>query len=104
MHLEKLERLGVLYMQGDRLPKIQGAIEDVDLTGHTVMLHLLRPTTVLVKNATLTDAVNGLFEFAWATGDLVAGVGQEASLRLQNPSGLVQTLGRFLIDVLELPV
>lgn len=103
MHDTTLPRLATTFTDGDRLPKLTGVVKNTNLTGQIVRLSLARPTDILTKDATLTDAPNGAFEFAWAAGDLVAGVGQVALLRLIDGSGLMRTLGLFLIDVQEVP-
>ena len=103
MHEESLPKLEVLFTAGDRLPTLAGVIENTDLTGHTVRLNLARPSAALQKDATITDASAGAFEFAWIAGDIEEGIGQQALLRLITPGGLSLTLGRFVIDVLGVP-
>lgn len=95
---EKLSLLDVRYTEGDRLPPLIGTLKESDFAGATVTLTIRRPTTVLVKTAVVTD---GEFSVEWADDDLVAGIGQEALVRVTLLSGEKMTLLRFLIDIGE---
>lgn len=93
----------VLYSEGDRLPDVGGTLKNFDLTGFTIRMNLQRPSDVLEKDAIITDAANGIFEFDWLTTDLVKGFGQLAVIRIIDPSGESQTLARFQLDIHEVP-
>src|SRR6266542_3470439 len=64
--------------QGDTAPKVQGALTSgptntpVNVTGATVLFRLMKlnGTFVMSKTASVTDAVNGLVEYQWVSGDL----------------------------------
>ena len=88
---------------GDILPAIAGVLKGVDITGWTVELHVDRPTTVLVKAATIVDAAQGQFSVDWIATDLVAGRRQLAVWRMTNASAEPQTPARMFINVEELP-
>ena len=92
-----------IWSPGDTLPAIGGVLKGVDITGWTVELHIERPTTTLVKVATLLDATQGSFSIDWVTADLVAGQNQLAIWRMTNAGGAPQTPARMLIDVEPLP-
>ena len=96
----------VLWSEGDQDPDWGGTLPGVDLSaGGTwiVRMRMVRPSGVLVKDATIVDAANGVFLFAWDATDLEAGPGQVVIVYLINPSGERQTLTRFKIDVIEVP-
>lgn len=97
--------LAVPFTAGDRLPVLVGTVVDTNLTSKIVRLTLARPEPdgVLVKDATIVDAAQGTFSFAWDAGDIVAGVGQVAVLQLIDDTGLALTLLRFQLDIGGLP-
>ncbi len=103
MATDECPKYPVVWYAGDELPTISGVFKDVDITGWTIELHLERPTTVLVKAASIVDAAQGQFLISWASTDLVAGKNQLAVLRATNASAEPQTPVRFLIDVEALP-
>lgn len=96
--------LGVPFSSGDRLPNLNGKLNSLsDLSGYTVRLTLQRPSpsVVLVKNVVVS--AGNFFSFTWAAGELVTGERQLAVLQLVDGAGLIQTLGRFLINVDSVP-
>ncbi len=91
----------VTFTEGDRRPEINGTLCGVDLTGHTITLHVDRPTTVLVKSATAVDLTQGQFKFEWSASDLVAGCGQLAEVQIVDTAGKPLTSKKFIINVNE---
>ena len=95
-----------VYTADDRKPVLQGLVgttaAPVDITGYTITLKLKRPTgsSLLTKTAVLTTPLSGLFEFRWAAGDLVEGLGQLAEVEIDDGTGEIETK-RFLLDVTE---
>ena len=92
----------MLFSEGDQLPPLSGVLKGQDIAGKIVRMTLQRPDDVIVKDATLTNAICGGFEFAWADDDLVAGSGQVALIQLIDGT-TAQTLARLLLDVCEVP-
>lgn len=87
------------WTAGDLLPEITCALNGVNITGYTITLHIARPTTVLVKTATIIDAPTGLFKFAWSSGDLVAGALQLCEIEIVDGSSRPLTSQKFTINV-----
>ena len=89
------------WVEGDRLPALEVTYLDQDLSAFTsVRLHLFRKDkTVLVKDATAIDMVQGYFKFEWDNGDLIKGFNQEAELEFVDAAGLPLTSRKILIDV-----
>lgn len=95
-----IPKLPHAYAEGDQLPAITGFIEETDLTGYAVTLRLQRPDgSVVVKAGTLVDAASGMFSFAWAAGDLLAGAGQLAEVEFKDGSNQQLTSHKFTVDV-----
>lgn len=95
--------LQIALTDGDRLPELVGVLEDVDLTGFTIKMNVTRPSGVLTKTATILDAAQGQFKFAWDVGDLEQGFGQPAVVRAIDSSGKAETIARFRLDVKKDP-
>ncbi len=103
MSISKCPVYPVTWTEGDQLPGILGVLKDVDITGWTIQLKLDRSATIaadtLTKTATIVDGPNGQFSFAWAAGDLLAGVGQLTTVTFTNTLTEPQTPARFLVNV-----
>lgn len=98
MPQEPLPRLQVLLSESDIPPPFVGNFKDASWDEGTVTLTLARPTTELTKT---TDVDGAGFSLAWAADDFVEGIGQLATLQVQNSDGTRQgTLLRFYLDVL----
>jgi hypothetical protein len=69
----------------------------MDLTGSALSLKVGYPVP-LVKDAVITDAPNGAFQFEWAAGDLQPGR-FAASIEITDSSGYVETTEPFEINV-----
>jgi hypothetical protein len=91
------------WTEGDQLPELIGVLEDIDLTNLTVTLDIERPTTTLTKTAAILEAAQGKFKFSWDDTDLVAGVGQVATLFVEDASNRMTTIAKFIINVLKDP-
>ena len=97
-----------VWTEGDQRPALQGFVNSngvaVNITGYTITAKLKRPTgsspLVLTLSVVLTNAVGGLFEIQWASGDLLEGLGQLLEIELNDGSGGIETK-RLLIDVTE---
>lgn len=90
------------WVEGDEFPEMVLTLQDQDLTGFTVTLHLRRVDgTVLVKTATPIELTQGHFKFSWAPGDLVAGFNQEAEVQFVDGGGKPLTSPQFLMNVRE---
>ncbi len=94
-----LPRFPHVFIAGDVLPVIAVEYEEQDLSGHTITLRVQRPSDVLEVPATAVDLGAGLFTFQWSAGNLVAGLGQVAEIRIVDPLGKQLTAPRFTIDV-----
>jgi len=65
------------FVENDRLPSLRGTLTEedgspVNLNGCTVTLHI-KYKEPLIKEAVVTDAVNGVYLIEWLDGDLRAG-------------------------------
>jgi len=90
------------YTEGDDLPEITAVLDETDLTGYTVTLHLRKPDdTVATITATDIDFANGCFKFVFTPSDLVEGCGQTAEIQFVTPGGRIQTSPKFVINVAE---
>ena len=88
------------WVENDEFPELVCTLQDQDLTGFTVTLHLLRKDkSVLIQSAPPLDIVQGQFKFSWAPGDLVAGTNQEAEIQFVDGGGKPLTSKLFLMDV-----
>lgn len=103
-----VQRVKHQYVEGDTSPPLVCTYTDsdgnaIDVSGWTIKLHLERPSgsTALSVTATLTDPTNGIFEFRWSAGDLVAGFNQKADVEFTNLTPDTFHGPRFLIDVRE---
>jgi hypothetical protein len=94
------------WMAGATLPEIVLTIpleSTEDLTGATIEMILVRPTTILEKVLIEVENVAGshaTFKVEWASGDLVEGTGQRATFNLTTAGGDLELVGRFNIDVI----
>ncbi|MBU0995386.1 MAG: phage baseplate upper protein [Proteobacteria bacterium] len=97
------------YVEGDIPDPLRGEYRDkdgkvIDITGFTITLHIGYEGIPLVKTATITDGVNGIFEFAWEPGDIMAG-DYEAEVQIMNASGRPLTYpasaGEFYFKIRE---
>lgn len=96
-----LQTYPVVFTEDDTLPTIGGKYWR-DITGLTFTLTLVQPDgTEVNRPHNVIDEPNGLFEFQWQAGDLVAGDKQLCTVKVDNGSGGIRTLARFLIDVKE---
>lgn len=90
------------WVANDEFPEMVCTLQDQDLTGFVVTLHMLRKDgSVLVKAATPLDIAQGQFKFSWAAGDLVAGRNQECEIQFVDGGGKPLTSKLFHIDVRE---
>lgn len=90
------------FTEGDQLPEIAGVLDDTDITGFTITLHLRKPDgTIAVIPAIILVAASGTFKFAWGATDLKAGLGQECEVQFINASSLALTSPKFIINVDE---
>ncbi|MHA2248276.1 MAG: BppU family phage baseplate upper protein [Candidatus Hodarchaeales archaeon] len=94
------------FVVGDTGPAIACTYTDsagaaIDVTGWTIKLHIKRPSThtVLTITATLSDPSNGIFQFDWSAGDMIAGQGQQAEIEFTNLTPITFTSPLFLINV-----
>ena len=88
------------WVEGDEFPEMVCTLQDQDLTGFSVTLHLRRKDgSVVIKTATPIDIAQGHFKFSWAVGDLVAGRNQEAEIQFVDGGGKPLTSKLFHIDV-----
>ena len=88
------------WVEGDCFPEMVCTLQDQDLTGFVVTLHLRRKDgSVLIKPATPIDIVQGHFKFSWVVGDLVAGTNQEAEIQFVDAGGKPLTSKLFAMDV-----
>jgi len=65
------------YIENDTLPPLRGTLTEddgtpVNLTGCTVNLHI-NYNPVLIKTASIVNAIDGIWLVEWETGDLKAG-------------------------------
>ena len=97
------------YVEGDVPDPLRGEYRDkdgktIDITGFTITLHIGYEDAPLVKTATITDGPNGVFEFGWNPGDIVAG-DYQAEVQITNASGRPLTYpasaGEFYFRVRE---
>lgn len=63
----------ITYVVGDTLPELLFTYTGVDITGHTITLHINQRPTPLVKACTIVDGPGGTFKAVFAAGDLKAG-------------------------------
>jgi len=77
------------YVENDTLPKLQCVYTGVDLTGASVELHIGYAVPLVIVG-TLTDEVNGEFEFGYSIGDLQTGT-WEAEIQITDNAGEVIT-------------
>ena len=88
------------WVENDEFPEMVCTLEDQDLTGFTITLHVRRNDgTVLVKAATPIDLTQGHFKFSWAPGDMVFGFNQESEIQFVDGGGKPLTSKLFLLDV-----
>ena len=72
------------------------------LTTETSEIIIDRPDdTSVVVSGTLTDAANGVFEYAWSSGDLIAGEAQLVKARLYRAGGRRKSTEFFRMNVDE---
>ena len=85
-----------LLVKNDTGRKLKLTLKDngaaVDLTGATVNLHYrIASGTVKTAAMTLTDAVNGVAEYQFATGDLDAGGIFDYEVQVTDSGGKITT-------------
>lgn len=61
----------------------------IDITGYTFTIKI-GYTTPLAKQAVITDAINGGYEFQWLDTDLTSGT-FDAEIMVTNPAGQEET-------------
>lgn len=88
------------WVEGDQFPEMVCTMQDRNLVGFTVTLHLLRKDkSVVIIPATPIDLTQGHFKFSWGPTDLIAGFNQEAEIQFIDVSGKPLTSRLFLMDV-----
>ena len=94
------EKIPYCWVEGDCFPEMFCTLEDQDLTGFTITLHLRRKDgSVLIKSATPVDLLQGHFKFSWVLGDLIVGRNQEGEIQFVDGGGKPLTSKLFLMDV-----
>ena len=87
---------GSLLVKNDTGRKVEFTLLDngtaVDLTGATVKLHYrISGGTVKTATMTVTDAVNGVAEYQFGTGDLDAAGGFDYEVEVTDAGGKIAT-------------
>lgn len=96
------QKLEPPFTVGDLRPDLVGVFP-YDISGHTITLHIRRPSpsTVLVKTVTIVDGPAGEWKVVWSAGDLVLGTNQLCEIQDTDGDGRPLTSEKFLIDVVE---
>lgn len=89
-------------VEGDTLPTIAITWSNKDVTGFTITLQVQQEedASPLEKTATITDATNGEFYFAFLTSDLLPGL-HPARIKTDDGAGGVETFRGFFVKVPE---
>lgn len=78
---------------GDTGPALTGTL-NANLTGATVVVHIKRPDrTVVIKTATVTDALTGAWSIAWSAGDLSQAGAYTVEVQVTFSNFTIQTFG-----------
>lgn len=91
------------YTEGDQNPPLIFVFkqETINLSSKTITVVLERPNDVLEKTLTVMDEQRALL--SWDATDLQAGIGQIATLFIENSSNQKTTMTKFVIDVDKRP-
>ena len=87
----------IRFVEHDTLPALRGFLTNddgtaVDLSESTVSLHIQYPEP-LIKAATVTDAIGGVWEVTWSNTDLIAGT-WNYEIQVTGASGGIRTWNR----------
>lgn len=82
------------FTENDTGPRLVGDVNASLVGALAVVLHFRQPhgAGVLTRNAAVTDAANGIWEYAWATGELDRGY-WEVECQVTFSTGEIQTFG-----------
>ncbi len=92
--------LGHNFTAGDLEPPISIDWEQ-SVVGFTSELVIDRPTTSVVVTGAIIDGPNGIIEYPWSAGDLVAGENQLVKARLIDGTSRRESTEYFKINVDE---
>jgi hypothetical protein len=88
----------VKFVENDTADVLDVEYQGVNVTGFTIELHIGYPTCPLVKSATMTDPVNGRFQFQFANGDLRNG-SYAVEILIVDLAGKELTVGEITFDI-----
>lgn len=92
----------ITFIQNDTGPRLIGDI-NASLVGATaVVLHFRQPRTdtILTRNASVTDAPNGIWEYHWGAAELATTGVWAVETQVTFSNGEIQTFGpqNFRVD------